>query len=77
MSDDTNVCCAVRALQDAVLRAKNFHQMSSARQAEFETLDLEYRLYRLRKALGAQDKCADADCPHRERGQRVEEMMQA
>jgi hypothetical protein len=73
MSDDTNVCCAVRALQEAASRAKSFYQMKSGRPAGFETLDLEYRLYRLRKALGAQDKCMDADCPHRGQGQLEEE----
>lgn len=72
MSDDPKVCFAVRALQDAVFRAKRLH---SGRHAGFETVDLEYRLYRLRNALGSQDKCTDADCPQREQEQPGEGML--
>jgi hypothetical protein len=75
MSDDAKVCCAVRALQDAAYRAMKFYQKACGRHAGFEALDLDYRLYRLRKALGAQDKCTDADCPRREQERLREEMI--
>ncbi len=75
MSDNPKVCCEVRVLQDAALRAKRFYEKACGRHAGFETLDLDYRLYRLRNALGAQDKCTDADCPRREQERLGEEMV--
>jgi hypothetical protein len=75
MSDKPNVCCEVRALQDAVFRASEFYQKACGRRAGFETLDLDYRLYRLRNALNAQDKCADADCPWREQERLGEDII--
>jgi hypothetical protein len=75
MSDNPKVCCEIRALQDATFRAREFYQKACGRHAGFETLDLAYRLYRLRNALSAQDKCADADCPWRKQEQLGEDMI--
>jgi hypothetical protein len=75
MSDKPKVCCEVRALQDATFRASKFYQKACGRHPGFETLDLDYRLYRLRNALDAQDKCAEADCPWREQERLGEDMI--